>query len=69
MVQASFAGFKADPVAVPAGGHDNIPPNATITFRGIKNLDGSLDFAFAHGMDEATEVVLTGTSVRGLLRC
>ena len=29
-------------------------------FRGIKNLDASIDWALAHGLDEATEVVVTG---------
>ena len=40
---------------MPAGGHDNVPRNATVTFRGIKNLDGALDWAFEHGLHTATE--------------
>lgn len=56
---ASFAGFRAEPWAV---------PNSTqkIWFRGIKNFDGVLDFALAHGMKDATEVVITGGSAGGL---
>ena len=63
---ASFAGFRAEPVAVPEGGPDTVPPNATLHFRGIKNLDRSLDYALAHGMADAAEVVLTGVSAGGL---
>eukprot|EP00656_Telonema_subtile_P044991 TRINITY_DN51256_c0_g1_i2.p1 TRINITY_DN51256_c0_g1~~TRINITY_DN51256_c0_g1_i2.p1 ORF type:complete len:274 (-),score=52.73 TRINITY_DN51256_c0_g1_i2:227-1048(-) len=39
---------------------------AELTFRGIKNLDATLDWAFAHGLDKATEFVLTGGSAGGL---
>jgi hypothetical protein len=64
---ASFSGFRAAPVPVPAGGPDRVPENATVTFRGIKNLDAALDWSFAHSdLDEATEVVLTGISAGGL---
>merc|ERR1712226_1184939 len=38
----------------------------TLTFRGIKNLDATLDWAFRHGLDKATEFVLTGGSAGGL---
>ena len=40
--------------------------NQTVHFKGIKNLDGVLDFAVANGLDKATEVVLTGGSAGGL---
>ena len=61
---ASFSGFRAEPWAVPAGG--DVPAGAKVWFRGIKNLDGVLDFAFAHGMTAATEFVVTGGSAGGL---
>ena len=41
-------------------------PGKTLTFRGIKNFDATMDWAFAHGMTEATEFVLTGGSAGGL---
>jgi len=58
---ASFSGYRADPWPVPGS-----EPNASLYFRGIKNLDASLDFAFAHGLNNATEFVLTGSSAGGL---
>lgn len=57
---ASFTGFRAKPVAVPGMG------NATVTFRGIKNLDGVIDFAMKNGMTAAEEAVVYGTSAGGL---
>lgn len=57
---ASFSGYRAAPWPVPS------QPGANLTFRGIKNLDASLDWAFAHGMDKATEFVLGGFSAGGL---
>jgi len=56
---ASFSGFRAKPWPVPG-------TNKTLYFRGIKNLDAALDWAFAHGLDKATEFVLTGGSAGGL---
>lgn len=56
---ASFAGYRAEPWAVPG-------TKQVITFRGIKNLDGVVDFALGKGMKEATEVVVTGGSAGGL---
>lgn len=52
---ASFSGFRAEPWAVPNS-------TDTVTFRGIKNLDGVIDFAMAHGMNKATEFAVTGGS-------
>ena len=57
---ASFSGFRAKPWPVPSA------PGKTLTFRGIKNFDATMDWAFAHGMTEATEFVLTGGSAGGL---
>jgi len=57
---ASFSGYRSKPWAVPG------QPGEYLTFRGIKNLDATLDWAFAHGMDKATEFVLTGGSAGGL---
>ena len=56
---ASFSGYRAKPWPVPG-------TNETVTFRGIKNFDAALDFAFAHGMTGATEFVLSGGSAGGL---
>lgn len=57
---ASFAGFRPQPWPVPG------KPGTQLYFRGIKNFDAALDFAFANGLTEATEVVLTGESAGGL---
>jgi len=57
---ASFSGFRPKPWAVPS------VPGESLYFRGIKNLDGTFDWAFRHGLDKATEFVLTGHSAGGL---
>ena len=58
---ASFSGYRAEPWPVPSS------PGATLTFRGLRNLDATMDEAFAkHGMEAATEMVLTGGSAGGL---
>ena len=57
---ASFAGYRSDPWKVPADPDTGVPAGATVTFRGIKNFDGAIDFAMKHGMADATEFVLTG---------
>lgn len=57
---ASFSGYRKDPWPV---------PNMTgkfLTFRGIKNFDATIKWALDHGMDQATEFVLTGGSAGGL---
>mmetsp|Transcript_31828 Transcript_31828/g.83401 ORF Transcript_31828/g.83401 Transcript_31828/m.83401 type:complete len:427 (-) Transcript_31828:1841-3121(-) len=56
---ASFSGYRSEPWGV---------PNSTekITFRGITNLDAVMDFMVAHGLGEATELVVTGGSAGGL---
>ena len=61
---ASFAGYRAKPQPVPAG--PGVPAGSTVTFRGIKNLDGVVGFAKAHGLNKATEFVVTGGSAGGL---
>ncbi len=41
--------------------------NAALIFRGIKNLDATVDWAFEHGgLKDAEEFVLTGGSAGGL---
>ena len=57
---ASFSGYRPDPWPVPG------MPGKNLTFRGIVNLDATLDWAFEHGLSEATEFVLTGGSAGGL---
>lgn len=57
---ASFSGYRADPWPVPNS------PGSTLYFRGIKNLDATIQQAFTLGMDKATDVVLTGGSAGGL---
>jgi len=57
---ASFSGHQALPVQVPG------MPGRNLYFRGKKNLDRALDFAFAHGLGFATEFVLSGVSAGGL---
>lgn len=61
---ASFSGFRAEPWPVPE--QAGVPAGSKIWFRGIKNFDGVLDYAMAHGMSEATELVVTGGSAGGL---
>ena len=57
---ASFSGYRPDPWPVPNTTND------TLIFRGIKNFDTTMDWAFAHGLADATEFVLTGGSAGGL---
>ena len=58
---ASFSGYRSKPWPVPN------QPGKTLTFRGIKNLDATLEWAFANaGLGNATEFVLTGGSAGGL---
>jgi len=57
---ASFSGFRPKPWPVQSA------PGKFLFFRGIKNFDATMDFAFAHGLDKATEFVLTGSSAGGL---
>ena len=57
---ASFAGYVPGNVSVPG------MPGKSIQMRGIKNLDGVIQFALKNGMDKATEFVLTGGSAGGL---
>jgi hypothetical protein len=56
---ASFSGYRAKPWSVPN-------TSEVLYFRGIKNFDATMDFAFVHGLDKATEFVLTGGSAGGL---
>ena len=55
---ASFAGYQSEPWPVPGGGN--------LTFRGLRNLDRTVEWALEHGMAGATEFVLTGGSAGGL---
>lgn len=58
---ASFTGYRADPWPVPGNA------SASLYFRGIRNLDATLDALFAtYGMDQAELVILTGGSAGGL---
>eukprot|EP01063_Lacrimia_lanifica_P040597 TRINITY_DN926_c1_g1_i6.p1 TRINITY_DN926_c1_g1~~TRINITY_DN926_c1_g1_i6.p1 ORF type:complete len:386 (+),score=122.95 TRINITY_DN926_c1_g1_i6:66-1223(+) len=57
---ASFSGYRAKPWPVPG------VPGAELYFRGIKNLDAAVEFALKHGMDRATELVVSGSSAGGL---
>jgi hypothetical protein len=56
---ASFAGFRQDPWPVPGS-------NASLWFRGTRNLDAALDTLLAMGMNNATRIVLAGGSAGGL---
>ena len=56
---ASFSGYRAKPWPVPN-------TNETLTFRGIKNFDATVEWALDHGMRSASEIVLTGGSAGGL---
>ena len=42
------------------------PEGEVLYFRGIKNIDGVIDWAMDHGLKTATEFVLTGGSAGGL---
>lgn len=58
---ASFTGYRENAWPVPGNA------SAELWFRGIRNLDASLDLLFSSwGLDQATEVVLTGGSAGGL---
>jgi len=57
---ASFSGYRAEPWSVPD------TPGANLTFRGIKNLDATVEWALAHGLKDATQLVVTGGSAGGL---
>ncbi len=57
---ASFSGYRTEPWPVPG-------TNESLWFRGIKNLDATLDWLFEHGgLKDATEVMLKGESAGGL---
>ncbi len=57
----SFSGNVADPVPVPGRA------GRFVHYRGLRNLDATLDYAFEHlGLDRATELVVTGGSAGGL---
>jgi len=57
---ASFSGFRSEAWPVPSN------TSNFLYFRGIKNFDATIEFAFEHGLDKATEFVLTGGSAGGL---
>jgi len=57
---ASFTGYREQPWPVPG-------TNSTLMFRGIRNLDASLDFLIAkYNINKASLLVLTGGSAGGL---
>jgi hypothetical protein len=57
---ASFSGFRQDPWPVPGA-------NSSLMFRGIRNLDATLDLLFAnYGLGSAELVILSGGSAGGL---
>lgn len=57
----SFSGNVAKPVPVPG------KPGKFVHYKGLRNLDATLDYAFAKlGLDKATEMVVTGGSAGGL---
>ena len=58
---ASFSGERDDPV--PVSSH----PGKFVHYKGLRNFDATLDYAFAHlGLERATEMVVTGSSAGGL---
>ena len=57
---ASYSGFRPGNVSVPG------MPGKSIHMRGIKNIDGVIQFALKHGMNKATELVITGGSAGGM---
>eukprot|EP00927_Polykrikos_kofoidii_P041022 TRINITY_DN3495_c0_g1_i1.p1 TRINITY_DN3495_c0_g1~~TRINITY_DN3495_c0_g1_i1.p1 ORF type:complete len:442 (-),score=35.85 TRINITY_DN3495_c0_g1_i1:169-1386(-) len=61
---ASFSGFRPKPW--PVKSLENSVRGDVLYFRGIKNFDATMDFAFSHGLNAATEFVLTGGSAGGL---
>lgn len=57
----SFSGDVTSPVPVPGR------PGKFVHYRGLRNLDATLDYAFEQlGLDRATELVVTGGSAGGL---
>ena len=48
----SFSGDVNGPVKVPNDGYPDIPDNATVHYRGLKNLDSTIEWAFNHGMSK-----------------
>lgn len=58
----SFAGYRPEPVRVPGQN-----ASARLYFRGIVNLDATIEYALVHlGLASATEVVIAGGSAGGL---
>eukprot|EP00966_Prymnesium_polylepis_P285994 6606300-Prymnesium_polylepis.1 len=57
---ASFSGYRAATWPVPGY------PGQNLTFRGIRNLDATVEWAIRHGLSNATELVVTGGSAGGL---
>lgn len=58
----SFSGARPGSIVVPMPNK----PNVTLYFRGLRNFDAAVAWALRHGLDRATEVVLTGISAGGL---
>lgn len=57
---ASFSGFRSEVWSVPSNASQELH------FRGLKNFDATIDFAFENGLGNATEFVLSGQSAGGL---
>lgn len=56
---AGFAGDRAEPYPVPN-------TSASIYFRGKKNLQAAIEFAFQNGLESVTQLVVSGGSAGGL---
>jgi len=60
---ASFSGYREAPVVVKILNGSDVK----LWFRGLRNLDATLEYAFEHlGLTEATEMVVSGASAGGL---
>jgi len=68
---ASFSGYREHSFPVsqwpPFDNRSHIPNNATLYFRGIRNLDATLNLLFSkYNLSQATEMMVTGGSAGGL---
>ena len=61
----SFSGFRSGPVPAPAP-RGSGKPTVALHFRGLRNFDATIEWALTHGLDRASEVVLTGISAGGV---
>lgn len=68
---ASFSGYRKEAFPVSQwppfdNGTYHVPPGSQLWFRGIRNLDATLDALFERGLGKCTELVVTGGSAGGL---